>query len=1200
GNVLQVTGELFVDVVSDQWSEMALPGRGIFYGSIQVDGEVAFLGTPSEAGALLLRGKGTHKVTVEFTASIASQGGRSQFEIAVPPSGAALFEMELPLQVDVKSPQAHRIEKLPESTRVSLVPAPPLSVIGLTWQPAGEAMAGTAVLTQQSSILYSLDAEKVHAEFELKLDTKLGKLPSELVIPVPRGAQVLQVDGDEIAGWSVAEERIRVKLPARERNSTRLKVVVEMASLSGAASATVALPVLEIEGARHRMGDFSVVADSESVAVRGIATGSTVTPVRDAHAGHPGRVGQFAFDGLLPAPQISLARIEPRIDAELDTLVDFRRDAIVLERTATLQAKEGRFFDATFKLPPGEELVSVRNADGSEPEWRMESGNVVRLRWSNDAAGRTFQVVSRIEPKNWGDPEGIEFALGDPVIEGAKKVTGYIALKADPAFRLEAQPSETLEARDGRTTPVRGDYAWFRRDEFSLAVRVSKRPGEMLATLTGYALPLEGVLDLHAQMAFTFLHSGVRSVRIRVPEPIASNFQFEGAQIAERNLAGNIWTIVFQKELTGDYALAIHVQAPIAKDGPDTFRINVPLIEPLDAKRTSGVWAVEANTETEISFTVKGMNELDSLLAPALPGYKPRHRVIGLVGYLGSEYALALAGVRHRPAATLTSVVDQLELDTVVSTSGSERNQAVFHLRSAGAQFLDVTLPPGSKLWSLSVNEEVIKPVGDQAGMVRVQLPARLDPGAIAKVMLFYETPKPAWRSRGGYNVAAPRLSKEIPILKSRWQLFLPEEFQYTGFESNLPPPQTEPEQVLVSRMFDVISPGTFLRARKRAAATQVLSDLRMIDTEDSQTAIGGVPPQAAPEAAIPIPGLEPSPRDSDLDLALKNAASGEAAELQKPAAPSSADQRSKDLWSSITIPRLEFKETSLREALEFLRRKSVELDPAHRGVHFVLKDVLGQLDDLKVTINLTNVPLEIALSYVMQSVGMKYKMEGRNAVSIHPIGGVADSMISKEYMVPPVFVGSKLSATQDGSAVAGHFDAKEFLISQGIPFPPGASATYLRDSNRLVVRNTQENIDLFDITRTASQGEAPAMAQAGVAGLFPLRMELVRTGRPVLFEGLYEAQTVAFSYEDYWAGARRLWLWFIGGGLLFLLIGARRHPWWRTLWAVLILSFFPLCVTASATPICNALLGGWLIAFILNRIAVRFVFAPRKEAAFV
>src|SRR5205823_8382538 len=40
---------------------------------------------------------------------------------------------------------------------------------------------------------------------------------------------------------------------------------------------------------------------------------------------------------------------------------------------------------------------------------------------------------------------------------------------------------------------------------------------------------------------------------------------------------------------------------------------------------------------------------------------------------------------------------------------------------------------------------------------------------------------------------------------------------------------------------------------------------------------------------------------------------------------------------------------------------------------------------------------------------------------------------------------------------------AREFLEGQGVPFPPGASANFLPQSSRLIVRNTQDNLDLID-----------------------------------------------------------------------------------------------------------------------------------------
>jgi hypothetical protein len=44
------------------------------------------------------------------------------------------------------------------------------------------------------------------------------------------------------------------------------------------------------------------------------------------------------------------------------------------------------------------------------------------------------------------------------------------------------------------------------------------------------------------------------------------------------------------------------------------------------------------------------------------------------------------------------------------------------------------------------------------------------------------------------------------------------------------------------------------------------------------------------------------------------------------------------------------------------------------------------------------------------------------------------------------------------------HYDATEFLESNGVLCPPGSEAIYDPDSSALVVRNTQENLDLLDM----------------------------------------------------------------------------------------------------------------------------------------
>src|SRR5262249_55536751 len=94
--------------------------------------------------------------------------------------------------------------------------------------------------------------------------------------------------------------------------------------------------------------------------------------------------------------------------------------------------------------------------------------------------------------------------------------------------------------------------------------------------------------------------------------------------------------------------------------------------------------------------------------------------------------------------------------------------------------------------------------------------------------------------------------------------------------------------------------------------------------------------------------------------------------------------------------------------------------------------------------------------------------------------------LFTKEYRVPPGFISSSINVganplnqapsrvgqtgtgkdtqeTTGGQQLVNREGAREFLESQGVPFPPGASAHFLPQSSRLIVRNTIDNLELVD-----------------------------------------------------------------------------------------------------------------------------------------
>jgi general secretion pathway protein D len=215
-----------------------------------------------------------------------------------------------------------------------------------------------------------------------------------------------------------------------------------------------------------------------------------------------------------------------------------------------------------------------------------------------------------------------------------------------------------------------------------------------------------------------------------------------------------------------------------------------------------------------------------------------------------------------------------------------------------------------------------------------------------------------------------------------------------------------------------------------------------------------------------------------------------------------------------IIVPRVDFRDATVRQAVTFLQQRSRDLDttessPDQRGVNIFLKlppagsavtPAVGELDDdapvlapsadNRITLNLANVPLYEALRYVATLAGLKVKVEPF-AVSLVPLSEPTDTLEQREFRVPPGFIAGGGGAADglavgpgrqpmDGSAprLTARQGAKDFLESQGVEFPPGASATFNPGSSRLVVRNTAPNIDLIESLVEAALGEQPTQVE--------------------------------------------------------------------------------------------------------------------------
>ncbi len=217
----------------------------------------------------------------------------------------------------------------------------------------------------------------------------------------------------------------------------------------------------------------------------------------------------------------------------------------------------------------------------------------------------------------------------------------------------------------------------------------------------------------------------------------------------------------------------------------------------------------------------------------------------------------------------------------------------------------------------------------------------------------------------------------------------------------------------------------------------------------------------------------------------------------------------------TIIIPRVDFEDTTVEEAIDFLRLRATELDvgepdPAKKGVNFVIRrpragaggaaplaadagvDPAAGGDaglaapttdpgSLRVKeLRIRNVPLAVALKYICEQTKLRYKVDDF-AVTLVPQTESGDELFTRSFRVPPDFSASLNGNSEGGgggaeadpfapTAGAGGGAQKikarppiiDLLKQNGITFGDGSSAT-LTPTGALLVTNTSAELDKLE-----------------------------------------------------------------------------------------------------------------------------------------
>ena len=268
------------------------------------------------------------------------------------------------------------------------------------------------------------------------------------------------------------------------------------------------------------------------------------------------------------------------------------------------------------------------------------------------------------------------------------------------------------------------------------------------------------------------------------------------------------------------------------------------------------------------------------------------------------------------------------------------------------------------------------------------------------------------------------------------------------------------------SREFDAEKLGVHLMARPGAGdgakLTLSLTNVPLIEAASYVAKLADLKFVAEGVSLIFLPADKSDPTKPPLEKP-------KAVENPKGAPASAAFEKAQ----KIILPKVEFREATVTEVMDFLRLKAREFDTEKQGVSMILRP--GPGTDARMSLSLTNVPLTEVLRYVTGLAGLELKAEPDALVIQPPSGGAgpeskpavpasADvppkvlpkgpgTLITKVWKVTGESLRRALGTDESTAAM------KAVLIERQVGFPEGSTLTWLPESERIIMRNTQENL---------------------------------------------------------------------------------------------------------------------------------------------
>ncbi|MEE8106762.1 MAG: hypothetical protein V3T86_14615 [Planctomycetota bacterium] len=765
---LSATYQIVKETPDEEYIPLGLDGTALT--SALMDGKPAPVLIRKHRYYLVLKGAGSHKLSLVLQPRLGTDGGSTRFKVRVVPVANAKLELKHDLaghKARVVSlgrnvgelyhigPVTELSVKLEATTEGFKAPAAELRSFTETFVSVRDGYTGLA-----ARIAYTISGGKTN----------------RLQVRVEKNLIVRSVACPGLAGWSLKDGLLTLALSKPVANRLTVSLFGEIPherEREESLPEVAPLGVLRDAGlvVLDSLNDLKLrVLDMQGLRRASMNSGARLTGAHTHGTVHS--TYRFSTRPVALSWRVSLEASRLRAQSAVDVYLERERVRATVLTSLTLERGPGPFHVA-FSVPEAYEVTRVV-APGMRDWWR--DGDTLHIARSVRHTGTQKYWIGLLKK---GKTESVFSA---PAVRSmdATRESGMLRIATvigrGDGLEVEAFEASNLLPEDAdKVAKLRGArlvraYAYV-TTPWSLRLKTAEEPRDIEAIVVNRVVPLEDRLRVESLVHFYVRRGLVDEIVFRVPtqDKIVVNAPDQRQATPSQVNGDTVYRVVLRTPTRGSASVTVTYHVPL----------NTPVrgVEPMQVSRIRRFVAVEKVADGEVRFGEK--SQLESGTFPDLPFVPPQTTTSSVAGVFvgtGGPCKLGVTVKRHAFEEVAPAVVHSAQARVLVDRSGSVRTLMTYRVYNRSEQFLRLRLPEGATLYSAFVAGEGVRPlIEDGAILVPLRKVALGSPTFDVDVVFAYDSAE----LRAKDLIARVPDVEKLAVRRTTISLYLPKGFRY-------------------------------------------------------------------------------------------------------------------------------------------------------------------------------------------------------------------------------------------------------------------------------------------------------------------------------------------------------------------------------------------------------------------------------------